>query len=90
MSLTKHFLYLSQSFLCVVFRYAGELESDLSSRVVRAVQQAPSVLVLEEIDLLCPDRSNASDTQKRLVSCLLRLIDELRNHRVFIVGKLCH
>jgi SpoVK/Ycf46/Vps4 family AAA+-type ATPase len=57
----------------------GEAESSLRKIFLEATTNSPSCILLDDFDLLCPQRSssNASELQKRLVTCFLSLVDEL-------------
>ena len=70
------FLHISGSE--VSSRYVGESESRLRSLFQQAAASAPAVIFIDEIDALCPRRDGASDPlHRRLVSCLLTLMDGL-------------
>ncbi|XP_066145360.1 ATPase family gene 2 protein homolog A isoform X2 [Euwallacea fornicatus] len=53
-----------------------------------SIEKAPSILILDEIDILCPSRSGRiSDSEKRLVSTLLTCIDSLKQSpEVFVIA----
>ncbi|KAG1682390.1 Spermatogenesis-associated protein 5 [Nymphon striatum] len=56
----------------------GESEENLRNIFREAVSQAPSVIFLDEIDALCPKYSE-TDLEKRVISTLTTLIDEVGN-----------
>lgn len=86
--------------LLFVFRYVGEAEAKLKSIFKLAAQQAPSILLMDDVDLLCPHRTHvgsssmnsahgSTEEQKRFVSCLLTLVDGVngQNDGIFLIGK---
>lgn len=83
--------------LLLALRYQGEAESKMRKVFQQAKILTPSIIVIENLDLLCPSRSasTTSDMQKRLVSCYLSLIDELHTaeveagQRVFVLATSC-
>jgi AAA family ATPase len=48
---------------------------------LEAMISSPSCILLDDFDLLCPSRSssNATEIQKRIVTCFLSLVDELNS-----------
>lgn len=60
-------------------RFYGESEAKLKALFGEAKIKAPSVIVLEKLDSLCPkrDSSQQSDIEKRVQISLLSLIDEI-------------
>lgn len=75
--------------------FQGEAEQRLRAAFEEATRRAPCVLLLDDMDLLCCQRSRAgvSDLQKRIVSCILSLVDGLnesassgRKQRVLLIG----
>jgi SpoVK/Ycf46/Vps4 family AAA+-type ATPase len=59
-----------------VFRFQGEAEGALQRIFEEAVLNAPCLLLIDDLELLCPQRSQMlSDLQRRIVSCMLTLID---------------
>ncbi|XP_021917204.1 spermatogenesis-associated protein 5 isoform X1 [Zootermopsis nevadensis] len=67
-------------------KYLGETEGRLRQLFRTAEQQAPSIVLLDEVDALCPrrgsDGSGGSEQDKRVVTTLLTLLDGL-HHSVF-------
>lgn len=69
-------------------------ESTLNTVFRTAKRDAPSCILFDDLDLICPPRGDAtagdvaSDAQRKFVSCLLRLVDELNatDARVFLIG----
>lgn len=55
----------------------GEAEAAMRGAFLAARDTAPCVVIMENIDLLCPSRSSSTATplQKRLTSCWLSLVD---------------
>ncbi|XP_076027356.1 ATPase family gene 2 protein homolog B [Genypterus blacodes] len=68
----------------------GESEEALRAvfeRARRAAEEGPCVLLLDELDSLCPRRSGSSTPENRLVAQLLTLMDGMsRSDRFLIVG----
>eukprot|EP01034_Spumella_vulgaris_P022298 gene22298-28414_t len=71
----------------------GEAEQELRSVFQEAARRAPCCILIDNIDLLCCQRSKSgvSELQKRIVSCMLSLIDGLDSggqfeKRVFVLG----
>ena len=57
---------------------AGEAESEVRKIFQRASRKAPCIVVIDDLEQLCPHRGSdgtASDVQQRLTSCLLNIID---------------
>ena len=72
----------------LLFRNTNEMELKLTKLFQKAIQNAPSCIVFDDIDLIAPSRSNdMPDSHKRLVSCLLRLIDQTYDFPVVFIGK---
>lgn len=71
-------------------KYSGSAEDTIQKLFQEAVDRAPSLLVLDEIDVLCPARtSRLTDTEKRVVSSLLVSLDNLNNLedcKVFVIA----
>ena len=56
--------------------YIGEAEAELRRVFTSAAARAPSIVIIEDMDLIFKNRSSdASELQKRIVSCLLTLLD---------------
>ncbi|KZT52569.1 AAA-domain-containing protein [Calocera cornea HHB12733] len=71
--------------------YHGETEAALRQVFERARKQSPSVIVLDELDALCPRREEGSgEVEKRVVATLLTLMDGMaedgRDGRVIVMG----
>ncbi|XP_043527623.1 ATPase family protein 2 homolog isoform X1 [Frieseomelitta varia] len=58
----------------------GETERKLQDIFVEAKTKAPSIILIEEIDSLCPKRSTSStDHERRVLSQLITLFDDIQN-----------
>lgn len=58
----------------------GETEGKLKEVFSKAISSAPSVILLEDVDSLCPKRSNSStDHEKRVLTQLVTLFDDLQS-----------
>jgi len=57
--------------------YHGESEAKLREIFDRAKQLAPSILILDEVDAICPQRDGGggSEVERRVVATLLTLLD---------------
>jgi transitional endoplasmic reticulum ATPase len=67
----------------------GEAEALLRKSFSEAKVMSPCLILMENIELLCPVRSsaNTSDIQKRIVTSFLTLIDEIKKQdRIFILA----
>ncbi|XP_029644384.1 ATPase family protein 2 homolog isoform X1 [Octopus sinensis] len=61
-------------------KYFGETESRLREIFRKAKERAPSIILIDEFDSLCPKRQNsATELEKRVVSTLLTLMDGISN-----------
>eukprot|EP01105_Mastigella_eilhardi_P026032 TRINITY_DN7310_c0_g1_i1.p1 TRINITY_DN7310_c0_g1~~TRINITY_DN7310_c0_g1_i1.p1 ORF type:complete len:785 (-),score=160.37 TRINITY_DN7310_c0_g1_i1:79-2130(-) len=59
-----------------ISKYVGESEAKLRSVFDAAAAAAPSVVLIDDIDALCPKRdTSTSEVEKRIVSTLLTLMD---------------
>ena len=69
--------------------YVGESERAIRTVFERARNSAPSVIFFDEIDSLCPKRSqSSSDSSARVVNQLLTEMDglEVKGKHVFVIG----
>lgn len=61
-------------------KYYGETESRLRDIFKTAQERSPSLIIMDEVDTLCPKRQGSnSELEKRVVSTLLALMDGLNN-----------
>lgn len=73
----------------VVSKFYGETEQKLRDLFDEAIEKAPTVIFIDEIDALCPKRDEApSELEKRVVTTLLTLMDgaNTENNRVIVIG----
>ncbi len=72
----------------IMHKYYGESEAHLRQLFERARQAAPSIIFLDEIDVIAPKRGEVhGDLEKRVVGQLLVLMDGLdSNGQVIIIG----
>ncbi|CAH1123949.1 unnamed protein product [Ceutorhynchus assimilis] len=87
-----------QSRANVIEIYAPDLYSKHSNNPEEVIKElfqnstnnSPSVIIIDEIDILCPTRNGRiTDSEKRIVSTVLTCIDELatnKNSKVFIIA----
>ncbi|KYN40579.1 Spermatogenesis-associated protein 5 [Trachymyrmex septentrionalis] len=58
----------------------GETEGKLKEVFSKAISSAPSIILFEDVDSLCPKRNNTStDHEKRVLTQLVTLFDDLQN-----------
>ncbi|EGI68629.1 PREDICTED: spermatogenesis-associated protein 5 isoform X3 [Acromyrmex echinatior] len=58
----------------------GETEDKLKEVFSKAISSAPSIILFEDVDSLCPKRNNSStDHEKRVLTQLVTLFDDLQN-----------
>lgn len=58
----------------------GETEGKLKEVFDKAISSAPSIILLEDVDSLCPKRSSSStDHEKRVLTQLVTLFDDLQS-----------
>lgn len=61
-------------------KYVGETEAKLREIFAEAKRNAPSIVFMDDIHNLCSKKSNTtSDQEKRILSTLLALFDDLQN-----------
>nr|CAH7716451.1 unnamed protein product [Callosobruchus chinensis] len=67
---------------------SNSIEENIRKSFRNAIENSPSVIIIDEIDVLCPQRSSRlNDSEKRIVSTLLLQLDELKfNENVFIIA----
>lgn len=72
----------------VIQKFYGESEARLREIFEKASQNAPSIVFLDEIDALAPNRENAAgDVERRVVATLLTLLDGLKHRgQVIVLG----
>lgn len=59
-------------------KVSGETESRLCDVFAEAKRRAPSIILIEDIDILCPRKSGSSqDNEKRVYGTLVKLLDEV-------------
>lgn len=70
-------------------KYFGETEGTMKALFVKAIQNEPSIILVDEIETICPRRTSGSTEQERRVtSAFVSLIDSLHeeNSRVFVLA----
>lgn len=73
----------------VMSKFLGESEAKLRAIFEQAIQQSPCVIMIDEIDSLCPRRDTTrTDAEKRLVNALAAMLDQLNDDSsdVIVVG----
>lgn len=70
----------------IVSKYVGEAEERLRNIFLKAEQNAPSIIFIDEIDAIAPKREEAvGEVEKRIVAQLLTLMDGLKSRGKVIV-----
>lgn len=70
----------------VIRKFYGESEAELRRVFEQAEKQSPSILFIDEIDALAPNRSQVEgEVEKRVVATLLSLMDGLSPRRGVVV-----
>jgi transitional endoplasmic reticulum ATPase len=72
----------------IMARKGGESESNLRQAFEEATENAPSIIFMDELDSIAPKRDQAQgETEKRIVSQLLTLMDSLKpSSNVMVIG----
>ncbi len=72
----------------IIHKFYGESEAHLRKIFEEAARQAPSIIFLDEIDAIAPQRERVvGDVEKRVVAQLLGLLDGLdRRHNVIVLA----
>ncbi|CAH3027923.1 unnamed protein product [Porites evermanni] len=84
-----HLPAIEEIFFCVISQYVGESERAVRQVFQRARNSAPCVIFFDELDALCPRRSDSSESSVnvRVVNQLLTEMDGLEARKqVFIMG----
>lgn len=72
----------------IMARKGGESEANLRQAFEEAIEKAPSIIFMDELDSIAPKRDQAQgETEKRIVSQLLTLMDSLKpSSNVMVIG----
>jgi len=72
----------------IMARKGGESEANLRQAFEEAIEKAPSIVFMDELDSIAPKRDQAQgETEKRVVSQLLTLMDSLKaSSNVIVIG----
>jgi transitional endoplasmic reticulum ATPase len=72
----------------IMARKGGESEANLRQAFEEAIEKAPSIIFMDELDSIAPKRDQAQgETEKRVVSQLLTLMDSLKpSSNVMVIG----
>ena len=72
----------------IMARKGGESEANLRQAFEEAAENAPSIIFMDELDSIAPKRDEAQgETEKRVVSQLLTLMDSLKsNSNVMVIA----
>lgn len=71
----------------IVSKYKGESEEALRATFDRAVENAPAIVFIDEIDSIAGTRDEDADMENRVVAQLLTLMDGLESRgRVIVIG----
>ncbi|XP_013792097.2 spermatogenesis-associated protein 5-like [Limulus polyphemus] len=65
-------------------KFYGETEARLRNIFQEAIERAPTIIFIDEIDALCTrkDGASSSDQEKRVLATLLTLLDNLPTHGI--------
>lgn len=69
--------------------YYRSTENSTETLFENVIKQAPSVVIVDDIDILCPAKARGNDTERRIASCLLHLFDtimESEHTKVMIIA----
>ncbi|XP_052755119.1 ribosome biogenesis protein SPATA5 [Galleria mellonella] len=70
-------------------KYFGETEATMKGLFTKAIENEPSIILVDEIETICPRRSSGSTEQeRRITSAFVALLDSLHeeNNRVFVLA----
>jgi transitional endoplasmic reticulum ATPase len=72
----------------IMARKGGESEANLRQAFQEAMEKAPAIIFMDELDSIAPKRDQAQgETEKRIVSQLLTLMDSLKpSSNVMVIG----
>jgi transitional endoplasmic reticulum ATPase len=72
----------------IMARKGGESEANLRQAFEEAQEKSPAIIFMDELDSIAPKRDQAQgETEKRIVSQLLTLMDSLKpNSNVIVIG----
>nr|CAB3266520.1 spermatogenesis-associated protein 5 [Phallusia mammillata] len=75
----------------IMSRFLGESEKQLQSIFKKAKQSSSCVIVMDEVDTLCPKRETSrTDAERRIVASLINILDELNsaseNSRIVVIA----
>lgn len=73
----------------VFSKYFGETESTINNLFEKAVQNQPSIIFVDEIETICPKRSqNSTEQERRVTSAFVAALDRLHEdgNKVFILA----
>lgn len=72
----------------IMSKYFGEAESKLREIFLKAQEEAPSIIFIDEIDSIAPNRENStSSAENRIVAQLLTLMDGIEDrHNVVVIA----
>lgn len=65
-------------------KYYGETERKLRSSFQNAIKDAPSIILLDNIEVLCPKKG--SDQERRIISTFLSLFDSIQNKKIVVLA----
>ncbi|KAM3963745.1 LOW QUALITY PROTEIN: ATPase family gene 2 protein homolog A [Aphomia sociella] len=90
--------HLIQNFNCyhieingpaIFSKYFGETETTMRGLFSKAIENEPSIILVDEIETICPRKSSGSTEQeRRITSAFVSLLDSLHeeNSRVFVLA----
>ncbi|KAG8258183.1 spermatogenesis associated protein 5 [Homalodisca vitripennis] len=66
-------------------KFYGETELRLRNLFTEAKNKSPSIILLDNVDTLCP-KHRGTEQERRVISYLLTLLDSLKDHRVVVLA----
>ena len=66
-------------------KFVGESESKVQEIFQEAMSSAPSVVLIDEIDSICPSRESSEEYQRRIVTTFLTAMDSIQG-RVLVIA----
>lgn len=81
-------------FICPSDLYSknsGSIEETIKEFIENAIKYAPSIIILDEMDILCPSRTSGrlTDTEKRITATIMTMFDqicELNDVKIFVLA----
>ncbi|KAL0267447.1 UNVERIFIED_CONTAM: hypothetical protein PYX00_009714 [Menopon gallinae] len=62
-------------------KFMGEAEKRLLQYFAKAKQSSPSIILIDELDVICPKSDDKHDQEKRIIAMLSLLLDKIHDSR---------